>query len=112
MTEPSFNDPSTIRFGIFITVLLLCAVWEHYRPRKALTVSKTVRWFNNLTLVALNGLLIALLLPLTAFEAANIAQDQQMGIFHQLSQKWPPIFGHDFKWSICFDSTQQYRDRL
>ncbi|GIA83198.1 hypothetical protein VCSRO182_3433 [Vibrio cholerae] len=26
--------------------------------------------------------------------------------------KWPPIFGHDFKWSICFDSTQQYRDRL
>ncbi|ENC6732908.1 sterol desaturase family protein [Vibrio navarrensis] len=85
MTEPSFNDPSTLRFGIFITVLLLCAVWEHYRPRKALTVSKTVRWFNNLTLVALNGLLIALLLPLTAFEAANIAQDQQIGIFHQLS---------------------------
>ncbi|GHW17306.1 diguanylate cyclase [Vibrio cholerae] len=28
------------------------------------------------------------------------------------SEKWPPIFGHDFKWSICFDSTQQYRDRL
>ncbi|MBE4573091.1 hypothetical protein BOO36_04395 [Vibrio navarrensis] len=27
-------------------------------------------------------------------------------------EKWPPIFGHDFKWSICFDSTQQYRDRL
>ncbi len=27
-------------------------------------------------------------------------------------QKWSPIFGHDFKWSICFDSTQQYRDRL
>ncbi len=27
-------------------------------------------------------------------------------------QKWPPIFGHDFKWLICFDSTQQYRDRL
>ena len=27
-------------------------------------------------------------------------------------KKWPPIFGHDFKWSICFDSTQQYRDRL
>src|SRR5690606_20839253 len=85
MTEPSFNDPSTLRFGIFITVLLLCAVWEHYRPRKALTVYKTVRWFNNLTLVSLNGLLIALLLPLTAFEAAKIAQDQQMGIFHQLS---------------------------
>ncbi|WP_179876759.1 hypothetical protein [Vibrio cholerae] len=29
-----------------------------------------------------------------------------------VSEKWPPIFGHDFKWSICFDSTQQYRDRL
>ncbi|EGR2797563.1 sterol desaturase family protein [Vibrio navarrensis] len=85
MTEPSFNDPSTLRFGIFITVLLLCAVWEHYRPRKALSAPKTVRWFNNLTLVALNGLLIALLLPLTAFEAAKMTQDQQMGIFHQLS---------------------------
>lgn len=30
----------------------------------------------------------------------------------QFKEKWPPIFGHDFKWSICFDSTQQYRDRL
>ncbi|MBE4590681.1 hypothetical protein BOO31_18895 [Vibrio navarrensis] len=30
----------------------------------------------------------------------------------EIIEKWPPIFGHDFKWSICFDSTQQYRDRL
>ncbi|MDW1568374.1 hypothetical protein R7D93_24545, partial [Vibrio sp. YT-15] len=34
-----------------------------------------------------------------------------LGIRLGYKQKWPPIFGHDFKWSICFDSTQQYRDR-
>lgn len=27
-------------------------------------------------------------------------------------QKWTPIFGHDFKWLICFDSTQKHWNRL
>lgn len=36
----------------------------------------------------------------------------RMLLRRQENEKWPPIFGHDFKWSICFDSTQQYRDRL
>ncbi|GIA82958.1 chain-length determining protein [Vibrio cholerae] len=47
-------------------------------------------------------IIITLLFSVVAIGYALTAQEY----------KWPPIFGHDFKWSICFDSTQQYRDRL
>lgn len=85
MTETAFNDPSWIRLGCFVGVLLLCTLWENVLPRKVLTVSRAFRWVNNLSLVALNSVVIALVMPIAAFQAAVIASEHQWGLFQLLS---------------------------
>lgn len=87
MTETAFNDPSWIRLGCFVGVLLLCTLWENVLPRKVLTVSRAFRWVNNLSLVALNSVVIALVMPIAAFQAAVIASEHQWGLFQLMS--WP-----------------------
>ena len=48
------ENETTIRLSFFLGVLLIMAIWEIIAPRRALTVSKAVRWANNLGLVFLN----------------------------------------------------------
>ncbi|HAS6349462.1 TPA: sterol desaturase family protein [Vibrio vulnificus] len=88
------TDPSLLRLSFFLGVLLLCFVWENRCPRKTLTVSRSFRWLNNLSLVALNSVLVALLVPVVAFEAALQAQHHQYGLFHALnmSATWNLLF--------------------
>ncbi|WP_041055813.1 sterol desaturase family protein [Vibrio owensii] len=85
MTETAFNDPSWLRLSIFIGVLLLCTLWENKLPRKKLTVDRSFRWFNNLTLVALNSVVIAVVMPIAAFQAAIIAYENQWGLLNALA---------------------------
>lgn len=82
MTETAFNDPSWIRLSCFFGVLLLCTLWENKLPRKTLTVSRAFRWVNNLSLVALNSVIVALVMPIAAFQAAVIASENQWGLLH------------------------------
>lgn len=60
-------DPITyeipIRFGCFIAVFIGMAVLEWLSPRRVLTASKVRRWFNNLSLLALNPVLVRILFP-------------------------------------------------
>lgn len=85
VTETTFQEPSWLRLGFFLGVLLLCAIWENKLPRKTLTASRRFRWVNNLSLVAFNSLVIALIMPIAAFQAAVIAQEQQWGLLNILS---------------------------
>ncbi|EHK8985293.1 sterol desaturase family protein [Vibrio vulnificus] len=84
MNQTAMTDPSLIRMGFFIGTLLLCLLWENKLPRKSWTVSRSFRWLNNLSLVLLNSVLVALLLPIVAFQAAILAQQHQFGLFHLL----------------------------
>jgi len=63
----------TIRLGFFIGVFSCMAVWESFAPRRALTISKTLRWANNIGLVVLNTLLLRLLSPAAAVGLAAFA---------------------------------------
>ena len=47
----------TIRLSFFFGVFAIMALWEVSAPRRALTVSKTIRWVNNLGLVFFNSLI-------------------------------------------------------
>jgi sterol desaturase/sphingolipid hydroxylase (fatty acid hydroxylase superfamily) len=76
------QDPSLLRLIFFITAFILCALWEYRAPRKALTQNKCFRWSNNVSLMALNSILMATLLPIGAFQAALIAQEHQWGLFN------------------------------
>ena len=79
------QDPSQLRLLCFIAVFSLCALWEYRFPRKELTQKKWFRWSNNFALVALNSVLIAVLIPIAAFQAAIIASEHGWGLFNLVS---------------------------
>lgn len=71
-----------IRLGFFFGILLLIALWELAAPRRVLTVSKVLRWTNNLGLVAFNTVVLRLLFPAAAVGMAAFAAEQGWGIFN------------------------------
>lgn len=74
-----------IRLSAFIGVFALMAVWETVAPRRALTVAKSVRWTNNLALVALNTAALRVGFPVAATELALHATDQNWGVLQQVT---------------------------
>ena len=73
-----------IRLSFFFGIFLLIALWEILSPRRDLTVSKLVRWSNNLGLVLFNSLLVRLLFPAAAIGVAAFAAQQGWGLFNYL----------------------------
>jgi sterol desaturase/sphingolipid hydroxylase (fatty acid hydroxylase superfamily) len=73
-----------LRLGFFISVFTLMALWEIAAPCRALTVSKTGRWLNNIGLVVLNSLLLRLLFPTAAVGLAAVAQERGWGLLNAL----------------------------
>ena len=62
-----------IRLGAFFGIFALMVLWELRAPRRALTVSKALRWGSNLGLVVLNSVLLRLLFPAAAVGLAATA---------------------------------------
>jgi sterol desaturase/sphingolipid hydroxylase (fatty acid hydroxylase superfamily) len=58
------------------------ALWELAAPRRALLVSKSVRWLNNLALAGLNTVLLRLLFPAAAVNMAAFAAQQGWGLLN------------------------------
>lgn len=77
------NNETIIRISFFVGILLVMAIWEIIAPRRALTVSKAVRWANNLGLVFLNTFVLRVLFPAAATGVALLAIEQQWGLFNQ-----------------------------
>lgn len=81
-------DPThelALRLGFFVGVLGAMALWERLAPRRALTVSKAVRWANNLGIVVLNSLVVRLLLPAGAVGVAVLVTDRGWGLLNELA---------------------------
>ncbi len=73
-----------IRIICFVLVMSLMAVWEVLVPRRALTVSKAGRWFNNLGIILLDSFLVKILFPIAAAGVAVAAQNHGWGLFNVL----------------------------
>ena len=76
------ENETTIRISFFVGILIIMAVWEVVAPRRALTVSKALRWTNNLGLVFLNSFILRVLFPTAAVGIALMADEQQWGLFN------------------------------
>jgi len=76
------NNEVQIRLGFFFGVFFIMALWELVAPRRALRVSKLIRWSNNLGLVFLNSIILRLLFPAAAVGMAFFASEQGWGIFN------------------------------
>lgn len=88
MSEP------LLRLAYFGGVLAIMMLGETFAPRRPLTVSKTVRWLNNLGIGVLNTVLLRLLFPLAAVGMAAIAQTHGWGLFNGWKvPEWGAIAG-------------------
>lgn len=75
------NEPA-IRLGFFFGIFAVMALWELAAPRRALTVSKALRWGNNITLVVFNTVMLRLIFPAAAVGMAAFAARQGWGLFN------------------------------
>ncbi|HDZ79063.1 MAG TPA: sterol desaturase family protein [Gammaproteobacteria bacterium] len=82
MEEFIMTNEKQIRMGFFLGVLIIMAFWEIATPRRQLTVSKTLRWTNNLGLVFFNSFILRLLFPAAAVGVAVTASQQGLGLFN------------------------------
>lgn len=78
------ENEAGIRLSVFVGMLVIMGLWELFAPRRAIKVSKLLRWGNNLSLVLLNSVLLRLLFPAAAVGMALFAQQQGWGLFNYL----------------------------
>ncbi|MCF6254767.1 MAG: sterol desaturase family protein [Gammaproteobacteria bacterium] len=76
------QNETPIRLGFFFGVFAIMGLWEVLAPRRALTVSKAVRWANNLGLVFLNSAILRLIFPMAAVGVAAFAAEQGWGLLN------------------------------
>lgn len=84
MTVSEFiaNNEVPIRLGFFVGIFVIVAFWELLAPKRALTVSKAVRWLNNIGIVVLNTIILRLLFPAAAVGVAAFVSAQGWGILN------------------------------
>lgn len=74
-----------IRLGVFIIVLAVMLLWEYLRPNRQSPVSTSKRWFSNFSLVLLGAIVARLIVPTGLAAIAVYAQNNQIGLWNQLS---------------------------
>lgn len=79
------SNEIVIRLGFFFSIFFLVAIWEQLAPRRALTTSKKMRWFSNLTITFLNPLLLRLVFPVLAVNMAVKAQERDWGLLNHFA---------------------------
>lgn len=75
-----------VRFAVFAAVLIVLALAERWRPRRARREPGLRRWTTNLAIVAIDSVLVramaSLAVPLAAVAAAHYAQAHGLGLFN------------------------------
>jgi sterol desaturase/sphingolipid hydroxylase (fatty acid hydroxylase superfamily) len=74
-----------VRLGFFALVFITMLVWELLAPRRNPSVSKPLRWLNNLGLFALNSVVLRLLFPAAAVGIALSVGEMGWGLFNLLT---------------------------
>lgn len=73
-----------IRFGFFLGMFALMALWEVVAPLRVAGTSKTIRWPNHVMLAAMNVVLVRVLFPLAAVALAVYAGERGIGLFKMI----------------------------
>ena len=82
-SEWVLENEQSIRLSFFIGVFVVIAIWEIVLPRRLPSISKAKRWFNNISLVVLNTVVIRLLFPTAAVGVSIGVQQKNWGLFNQ-----------------------------
>jgi len=103
------NNFSMIRLGVFLGLLLVCALAERLIPRRAPTAPAGTRWFANLGLSVLGMAAVRLILPFAAVDAAYQSEAAQFGLLNRWSIYFPLKFVLSF---LLLDLTIYFQHRL
>jgi sterol desaturase/sphingolipid hydroxylase (fatty acid hydroxylase superfamily) len=71
-----------IRLISFALIFVLVALWEIRMPRRPLKTSKKGRWLTNLSIIAINPVLLRLVFPVLAVGMAQTAQTSGWGLLN------------------------------
>ena len=92
LTEFITSNEISVRLAFFFGVLGIMAMWEIITPRRELSVSKGIRWMNNLGVVVLNTVILRLIFPAAAVGMAALAETQNWGLLNYLQILKQPVF--------------------
>ena len=86
LSEFILKHEAIIRLSCFIAIFAIMALWELHQPRRVLSIPKTQRWYNNLSLALINTVLLRIAFPAAALGAASFAQANGWGLLNLVSQ--------------------------
>ncbi len=75
----------TVRLGFFFGILVLMAIWERLAPRRRPTVARSIRWLSNLSLVAINTIVLRAVFPIVAVGLALLAEERGWGLLNNVT---------------------------
>ena len=78
---------TAIRLAAFFGVISLMVSWEAFSPRRQLQTPRTRRWLANLSVAALNTLIVRILFSSGAVGLAMVAANQGWGLLNTV--QWP-----------------------
>jgi sterol desaturase/sphingolipid hydroxylase (fatty acid hydroxylase superfamily) len=87
-----------IRLAFFLGIFIAVALGELAAPRRALTTSKSARWFANLGIVAINTVLLRIVFSVAAVGLALVAGERGWGLFNNV----PVPYWHSVVLSVVF----------
>lgn len=94
------DSEDSIRLTGFLGVLAVMALWEAAAPRRGRSLSRMLRWPNNLGIAALNVLMVRIAIPLIAVDFAGMGELESWGLFNNL----PHRFDAYLPWSAIIPS--------
>jgi sterol desaturase/sphingolipid hydroxylase (fatty acid hydroxylase superfamily) len=84
----------TVRLTAFFGIFSIMAVCELLAPRRVSTVSKSLRWFSNLSLVGLNTVVARLVLPMAPVAFAGLCAANGWGMLNLIDGPlWIEVLG-------------------
>ncbi len=78
------RNEAIIRIIFFIGILALMAIWELLAPRRNLTTSKKLRWFNNLSIVFIDSFVVRLVIPVLPVSMSLLAKERGWGLLNNV----------------------------
>ena len=82
MTDFVLRHEASVRLVFFLGIFVVVALWEWAASRRSLTVSKSLRWINNIAIVALNTLVLRVGIPVLAVGMAHLAEERSWGLLN------------------------------
>lgn len=86
------NHEAATRLISFALIFVLVALWEIRMPRRPLKTSKKGRWLTNLSIIAINPVLLQLVFPVLPLGMAHTSQVNGWGLINQIDISSPVAF--------------------